>query len=82
MSAPMLRVAQTLAVSMAVAPDVVYAYVRDPHHLSRWAKGFATTVAEQDGEWMAQTPMGEVVIRFAADNAWGGFGSSGDPALG
>ena len=49
----------------------VYRYAADPAHLPEWAAGLAGGIARVDGEWVADSPMGRVVVRFAPDNPFG-----------
>ncbi len=50
----------------------VYDYIADPHNLSSWAAGLAHQELELiDGEWVADSPMGRVVVVFAAPNELG-----------
>src|SRR5262245_35917106 len=52
--------------------DDVYAYVADPRHLSSWAAGLADRDVEHvGGEWVADSPMGRVVVAFAERNPYG-----------
>jgi len=53
-------------------PGDVYAYVADPRHLSSWAAGLAERDVELvDGRWVADSPMGRVVVAFAPPNDHG-----------
>jgi hypothetical protein len=49
----------------------VYAYVRDPAHLPAWAAGLATGIRRERGEWVADSPMGRVLVRFVPVNEYG-----------
>jgi hypothetical protein len=49
----------------------VYAYAGDPAHLPHWAAGLSGSVERRDGRWFADSPMGEVEVRFAPENAYG-----------
>ena len=60
-----------LAVSIDRPAAEVYDYARDPAHLPAWAAGLAGGIAEVDGEWVADSPMGRVVVRFAERNPFG-----------
>jgi uncharacterized protein YndB with AHSA1/START domain len=51
--------------------DEVYAYVADPRHLPAWAAGLGGSVEERDGRWFADSPMGEVEVRFTEPNPYG-----------
>lgn len=49
----------------------VYAYARDPENLVAWAGGLATGVRRDGEDLITDSPMGEVRVRFAPDNALG-----------
>jgi hypothetical protein len=45
----------------------VAAFARDERNLPRWAAGLAAGVEQRDGRWVADSPMGEVEVRFTSD---------------
>lgn len=49
----------------------VYAFARDPENLVAWAAGLATGVRRNGDDLITDSPMGEVRVRFAPDNAFG-----------
>jgi hypothetical protein len=49
----------------------VYAYARDPAHLPVWAAGLAAGIRRERGEWVADSPMGRVLVRFVPVNEYG-----------
>jgi hypothetical protein len=49
----------------------VYAYARDPAHLPACAAGLSSGIALVDGEWVTDSPMGPVTVRFATTNEFG-----------
>jgi hypothetical protein len=49
----------------------VYAFVTDPARLPEWAAGLGGKVEQRDGRWFADSPMGEVEVRFAPENPYG-----------
>jgi hypothetical protein len=61
-----------ISVWVDAAPDVVYAIAADPEQLPRWASGLAGGALRRTADgWVADSPMGEVVIEFAAPNEFG-----------
>jgi hypothetical protein len=60
-----------LTVSIERPADRVYAYVRDPAHLPEWAAGLAAGIRRERGEWVADSPMGRVLVRFVPVNEYG-----------
>ena len=51
--------------------DEVYDYARRPANLPSWAAGLGSEVEEVDGRWVADSPMGRVVVAFAPPNDFG-----------
>lgn len=49
----------------------VYEYTSDPANLPMWAPGLGTSVELVNGQWVAESPMGRVVLAFAPRNAYG-----------
>lgn len=62
---------RTFSVTVAAPAAWVYAFVANPANLSRWATGLGQSIVFTQGEWVAATAMGPVIIRFAADNPFG-----------
>ncbi|WP_369133381.1 SRPBCC family protein [Modestobacter sp. I12A-02662] len=60
-----------LTVSIARPAAEVYAWSRDPAHLPQWAAGLATGVRLERGEWVADSPLGRVLVRFVPVNEYG-----------
>jgi hypothetical protein len=53
-------------------PGEGYAFASDPRNLPRWAAGLARSDVRQEGdEWVANSPMGQVRIRFVPENPYG-----------
>ena len=64
--------ATLIQISIRKPADEVYAFTSDPHNLPRWAAGLSSSTLEQDGgQWVAESPMGKVKIKFAAKNNFG-----------
>jgi hypothetical protein len=49
----------------------VYAYARDYRNLPAWAAGLAAGIRLDRGEWVADSPMGRVLVRFVPVNEYG-----------
>jgi len=52
-------------------PSVVYAFASNPANAPAWASGLAGAIKRVGSEWIAESPMGQVKIRFADQNAFG-----------
>jgi hypothetical protein len=60
-----------LSVSVDRPAAEVYRYARDPAHLPVWAAGLAAGIGLERGEWVADSPMGRVLVRFVPVNEYG-----------
>lgn len=61
-----------VSVWIEAAPEVVYAIAADPEQLPRWASGLAQSTLRQTADgWVADSPMGEVIVEFAPSNEYG-----------
>lgn len=60
-----------LSVAIERTPDAVYAYVSDPSHLPEWAAGLSGSIANENGVWVAESPMGRITIAFVSQNPYG-----------
>jgi Polyketide cyclase / dehydrase and lipid transport len=49
----------------------VYAYASDPTNLPAWAPGLLTSIGRVDGQWIAESGMGRLLIEFAPPNPFG-----------
>ena len=64
--------ATLIQISIHKPADEVYAFASNPHNLSKWAAGLSgSTIEQEGGQWIAESPMGKVKIKFAAKNSFG-----------
>jgi hypothetical protein len=49
----------------------VYEFASDPENLPKWAAGVSGSIKNVNGEWIAESPMGMVKIKFADKNKFG-----------
>lgn len=66
-----IRRVQNISVFIDCPPVEVYDFVSNPENLPRWATGLGGSVKKVDGEWIADSPMGKVKIKFAEKNKFG-----------
>lgn len=63
---------QHVSVSIARSADAVYEYASNPANLPQWAAGLTSSTVERvDGQWVAESPMGRIVIDFVPRNDLG-----------
>ena len=60
-----------LAVHVDRSAEEVYRFVADPAHLPQWAAGLGGAIEQRDGRWFADSPLGEVEVRFVPENPYG-----------
>ena len=49
----------------------VYDYASNPANLPDWAPGLGSSIAEIDGQWVMESPMGRIIVAFAPGNDFG-----------
>ena len=66
-----LMKSRTLTISIASPPTQVYAFASNPENLPRWATAFCKSVSNVDGEWIIETAVGPMGLRFCEENEFG-----------
>ena len=49
----------------------VYDYVREPANLPRWAAGLGSSIELVEGRWVAESPLGRIVVEPTEPNPYG-----------
>ena len=60
-----------IGVSINRTADEVYEFASNPENLPKWAAGLSGSIKNVGGEWVAESPMGTVKIKFACRNNFG-----------
>ena len=60
-----------ISVSINRPPWEVYAFVSNPENLPKWATGLGGSIRKVNDEWIADSPMGRIKIRFVEQNRFG-----------
>jgi hypothetical protein len=60
-----------ISVSINRSAAEVYDFASDPGNLPKWAAGLSGSIRKIGGNWIAESPMGRVKIKFAAKNRFG-----------
>jgi hypothetical protein len=63
--------AKHLSVSINRSPAQVYEFASKPENLPKWAAGLSGSIQNVDEEWISESPMGRVKIKFAEKNKFG-----------
>jgi hypothetical protein len=67
----MTFVSRHVSVAIDRSPADVYAFAGSPENLPRWAAGLSGSVSREGADWVAESPMGRVIVRFADPNDLG-----------
>ncbi len=62
---------KTISVSIAAAPQAVYAFAANPENLPRWVPSFCKSVKKINNDWVVESPMGPAIFRFVESNSLG-----------
>jgi len=62
---------QHISVSINRPADQVYEFVSNPENLPKWAAGLSGSIKNVNGDWIAESPMGRVKVKFADKNKSG-----------
>lgn len=60
-----------LGVPIRRPAEQVYRYLTDPANLPAWAAGLSGSIERVGDDWIADSPMGRVTVRFVPDNPFG-----------
>ena len=60
-----------VSISINNSTEKVYEFASDPENLPKWAAGVGGSIKNVNGEWIAESPMGMVKIKFADKNKFG-----------
>lgn len=63
--------ARHLGVRIERTADDVYAFAGNPTNLPTWAPGLGSAVTQENGRWIADSPMGRVEFAFVPPNDYG-----------
>lgn len=60
-----------ISISVHKRVDEVYAFVSNPLNLPKWAAGLSGSIRKEGSDWIADSPMGKVKVKFAETNPFG-----------
>ena len=52
-------------------PKKAYEFILNPVNLPKWAKGLSGSIKKVGEDWIAESPMGSVRVKFADNNKFG-----------
>lgn len=62
---------QHISVSINRPADQVYEFASNPENLPKWASELSGSIKNVNGDWIAESPMGRVKIKFSDKNKFG-----------
>lgn len=60
-----------ISVSIDRPADMVYEFASNPENLPKWAAGLGDSIKNVDGDWIAESPMSRIKVKFADKNKFG-----------
>jgi uncharacterized membrane protein len=63
--------AKHISVSINRSAAQVYDFASNPENLPKWAAGLSGSIKRADEDWVAESPMGTVKVKFAEKNKFG-----------
>jgi hypothetical protein len=67
----MIYKSRHISISINRSAGEVYEFASNPENLPKWAAGLSSSVKNVNGEWIAESPMGTVKVKFADKNRFG-----------
>jgi len=63
--------AKHISISINKTVEDVYRFASDPFNLPKWAAGLSGSIKKEGTDWIADSPMGKVKVKFADPNSFG-----------
>jgi len=60
-----------ISVSINRPANDVYEFTSNPENLPKWAAGLGGSIKKVNGDWIAESPMGRIKVKFADKNKFG-----------
>ena len=67
----MTFMAKHISVSINRSAAQVYEFASNPENLPKWAAGLSGSIKKMNEDWIAESPMGRVKIKFTEKNRFG-----------
>ena len=71
MKTSLIYPAKIISIGIARKPAAVYTFTANPKNLPKWASGLGGSIKKSGSQWVADSPMGKVRIKFAQKNPFG-----------
>ena len=67
-----IRPVRHISIGISRPLDEVYAFLAEPENFPKWASGLGRSFRHVEGmEWLVETPMGPLKVRFSEHNPFG-----------
>jgi len=63
--------AKHIGISINRSAAQVYEFAANPENLPQWAAGLSGSIKKVNEDWVAESPMGKVKVKFAEKNQFG-----------
>jgi hypothetical protein len=60
-----------IGISIDVPFERAYTFAAQPENFAKWAAGLSQSLHRVAGDWIAETPQGDAVVRFSEPNSFG-----------
>ena len=67
----MTFMAKHISISINRSAAQVYEFASNPENLPKWAAGLSGSIKKVNEDWIAESPMGRVKVKFAEKNKFG-----------
>jgi hypothetical protein len=67
----MISKSRHVSVSIGRSAKEVYNFASNPENLPKWAPGLSGSIKNVNGDWVAESPMGTIKVKFADKNGFG-----------
>jgi hypothetical protein len=67
----MISKSRHVSVSIGRSAEEVYNFASNPENLPKWAPGLSGSIKNVNGDWVAESPMGTIKVKFADKNGFG-----------
>jgi uncharacterized membrane protein len=58
----------TQSISIDASIEEVFGFLSNPGNLPKWATGFCKDIRQESSRWIAETPQGEMEVRYATNS--------------
>jgi hypothetical protein len=68
---PVTFLSKHISIVIERSPSDVYNFASRPENMPKWAAGLSGSMRKEGNDWISESPMGKVKVRFAEENNFG-----------